>query len=452
MTNVEAFIQKVFGVDLAAKQLHFQNTTDRTLWYKVKHATRTMYVPGMNVLKINPMELDKFLGAVDSLLRLGVDSPMYDWDNLNLYEYSGEEVKRGLLQIINGYSNSLMAVDIETRDVSWDGNKLLAIGFAVSEDTCIALYDIPQSLYPMLERALNMPGATYAWHNGKFDCEHLWYSCGIKAHVDEDTMLKHYVQISEKKGTHGLKELGPIYLQAPQWDDELDDYKKKWCREHKIKLVDFKYDMIPTSILIPYMQRDCIATYRLLGVFDALKEPGTDWIYRQLIRASNTFRCIECNGATIDQEYLIKLGSELSMDLQEAINAVNESIAYFWNPVDYAKETGAKFKAEFSLKSPKQLKWLLSKATGMTLDSTDAATIDKLVEIAEKGVVQFPPQTIALLEGIKKSRKASKYLDTYVTGIQNVLCCDGKVRANYNLHGTETGRLSSSNPNCVGRY
>lgn len=448
MTNVEAFVQKVFGVDLAAKQLHFQNTTDRTLWYKVKHATRTMYVPGMNVLRINPLELDKFLGAVDSILNFDLDASVYDWDNLNLYEYHGEEeVKRGLLRILNEYSSSLMAVDIETRDVSWDGNKLLAIGFAVDDNTCLAFYDIPTALYPFLEKVLNMPGATYAWHNGKFDCEHLWYSCGIKAHVDEDTMLKHYVQISEKKGTHGLKELGPIYLQAPQWDDELDDYKKKWCREHKIKLADFKYDMIPTSILIPYMQRDCIATYRLLGVFDALKEPGTDWIYRQLIRASNTFRCIECNGATIDQDYLVQLGNELSMDLQEATNAVNESIAYFWNPVDYAKETGAKFKAEFSLKSPKQLKWLLSKATGMTLDSTDAATIDKLVEIAEEGVVQFPPQTIALLEGIKKSRKASKYLDTYVTGIQNVLCCDGKVRANYNLHGTETGRLSSSNPN-----
>lgn len=448
MTNVEAFVQKVFGVDLIEKQLHFQNTSDRTLWYKVKHATRTMFVPGMNVLKINPMELDRFLGAVDSLLQLGLDSPMYKWDNLNLYEYKGSmEVEAGLRMLMANYSSATLGVDIETRDVSWDGNKLLAIGFAVDDNTCLAFYDIPTELYSLLEKALNMPGATYAWHNGKFDCEHLWYTCRIKAHVDEDTMLKHYVQISEKKGTHGLKELGPIYLQAPQWDDELDAYKKKWCRDHKIKLADFKYDMIPTSILIPYMQRDCIATRRLLSVFEQLKEEGTDWIYRQLIRASNTFRCIECNGATVDLEHLNLLGKELTAELEDASKAVNESIAYFWNPVAYAQETGAKYKDEFSLKSPKQLKWLLSKATGMTLESTDAATIDKLVEIAEEGVVKFDPHTVTLLEGIKRSRKASKYLDTYVTGIQGVLCHDGKVRANYNLHGTETGRLSSSNPN-----
>lgn len=448
MTHVELFVQKIFGVDLTEKQLHFQNTSDRTLWYKVKHATRTMYVPGMNVLRINPMELDRFIGFVDSLLHFGIDSPMYRWDNLNLYEYHGEEeVEAGLRLLIGNYSHALMGVDIETRDVSWDNNKLLAIGFAVDDDTCLAFYDIPQHLYPLLEKALNMPGATYAWHNGKFDCEHLWYTCSIKAHVDEDTMLKHYVQISEKKGSHGLKELGPIYLQAPQWDDELDAYKKKWCRERKIKIADFKYDMIPTNILIPYMQRDCIATRRLLTVFEQLKEEGTDWIYRQLIRASNTFRCIECNGATVDQEHLAMLDKELSADLQAATEDVNESIAYFWNPVAYSKETGAKYKEEFSLKSPKQLKWLLSKATGMQLESTDAATIDKLVEIAEEGVVKFDQHTIKLLEGIKRSRKASKYLDTYVTGIRNVLCSDGKVRANYNLHGTETGRLSSSNPN-----
>ena len=448
MTNVELFVQKIFGVDLTEKQLHFQNTSDRTLWYKVKYATRTMYVPGMNVLRINPMELDRFIGYVDSVLHFGLDSPMYKWDNLNLYEYHGEEeVEAGLRLLIGNYSHALMGVDIETRDVSWDNNKLLAIGFAVDDNTCLAFYDIPQHLYPLLEQALNMPGATYVWHNGKFDCEHLWYTCRIKAHVDEDTMLKHYVQISEKKGSHGLKDLGPIYLQAPQWDDELDAYKKKWCREHKIKIADFKYDMIPTNILIPYMQRDCIATRRLLTVFEQLKEEGTDWIYRQLIKASNTFRCIECNGATVDQEHLATLDKELSADLQAATDDVNESIAYFWNPVAYSQETGAKYKEEFSLKSPKQLKWLLSKATGMQLESTDAATIDKLVEIAEEGVVKFDQHTIKLLEGIKRSRKASKYLDTYVIGIRNVLCSDGKVRANYNLHGTETGRLSSSNPN-----
>ena len=50
MTNVEAFANKVFNCDMAASGKHLQNTSDRTAWYKVNHNTRTMLVPGLNVL------------------------------------------------------------------------------------------------------------------------------------------------------------------------------------------------------------------------------------------------------------------------------------------------------------------------------------------------------------------------------------------------------------------
>ena len=448
MTQMDSFIQKVFKVNLVEKNITFKSTTDKTLWYKVRYADRTVFVPGMNVLKINPLELDRFTGAVQSVLTYGLRSPFFDWENLNLYEYcTPESIERGLNFIIEHCSNIRMAVDIETRDVSWDSNKLLAIGFAIDSDSCLAFYNIPRTLYPLLEKALMLPGATYTWHNGKFDTEHLWYTCKIKSRVDEDTMLKHFVQVSEKKGTHGLKDLGPIYLQAPQWDDELDAYKKRYCRENKVKLADFKYDMIPTKILIPYMQRDCIATYRLLDVFEELKEPGTDWIYRKLCEASNVFRCLEYNGAQVDLEHLSQLGAELRQDLAEAQALAEAGVKHFWNPVEYSQETGAKYNPDFSLKSPKQLKWLLSKATGIKLSSTDAATIDKLIEVAESGTIKFSDHAMQLIEGIKKSRVASKYLDTYVTGMQQVLNNDGRIRGTYNLHGTETGRLSASNPN-----
>lgn len=446
MTNVEAFVSKVFKVDLEKLNLHFKSTTDRTLWYKVQYSNHTMFTPGINVLRVNPMELDKFIGAVDSLIKLGINSPMYKWDNLHLQEFKGaDEVRDGLQKIISEYSNGLFGVDIETKDLSWDNNKLLAIGFAVSDNECLAFYDIPESLYGLLEEVLNLSGATYVWHNGKFDCEHLWYTCGIKARVDEDTLLKHFVQVSEKKGTHGLKDLGPIYLQAPQWDEELDRYKKKFCRDTGIKLADFKYDMIPTSILIPYMQKDCIATRRLLSVFDKLKEPDTDWIYKQLCKASNVFVQLELNGATVSYEQLDVLQRKFAEELIIANKKVLEGVRHFWNPAAYSAETGAKYVDTFNIKSPKQLKWLLSKATGMTLESTDAPTIDKLTELAENAAFSEPTKN--LLDGIKLSRVASKYLDTYVVGLRKATCRDGKVRGVYNLHGTETGRLSSSGPN-----
>ena len=108
-----------------------------------------------------------------------------------------------------------MACDIETRQIHWEDNRLLAIGFAVDENTCYAFYNVPEELYPMLERLLGQEKWEYIWHNGKFDCGRLKYLCNIDARVDHDTMLQHYAQINEKRGSHGLKMLGQLYLQSP---------------------------------------------------------------------------------------------------------------------------------------------------------------------------------------------------------------------------------------------
>lgn len=448
MTNVEAFANKVFSCNMGQQDKHLQNTSDRTVWYRVNHTQRTMYVPGLNVLRVNSMELEKFLAAVESFITYDIDSPLFDWTNLNLYDYSGESCEEGLLLLRNEMQEGqLVAADTETRYLKWDGNRLLSIGFATTDDTCHAFYDIPQHLYPLLQEVLRNPKPRFVWHNGKFDKNFLWYTCGIEARVDEDSMLKHYAQVSEKKGTHGLKYLGPLYLQAPQWDDELDAIKKKFCRDNKIKLADFTYDMIPPSVLIPYMQRDCIASRRLIPVFDQLKEEGTDEVYRTLIRATEAFSWLEVNGLAVNPQQLEKLDVEYTTQLEDANNLVEDAVSQLWNPVQYSKDTGAKYSEEFSLSSPKKLKWLLGKATGMVLESSDAATIEKLSDMVESGTLIVDDVAKELFKGIALSRKAGKYRDTYVYGMQNAMRKDGRVSGSYLLHGTETGRLSSQNPN-----
>lgn len=442
--KVEQLIENVFSVNCDELNLHFKNTKDKAVWYRFNHATRTMYMPGVDVLRVNQAEVSRALGAAETLLTLGPDAPEFNWTDLNLSWYHDEWLIISFLkQMANQEKELLVACDIETRDLSWDNNKLLSIGFATGPDTCVALSNIPQNLYPLLSKALTNPNVRYAWHNGKFDCTRLKYICGVDARVDEDTELKHYVQVSETKGTHKLKMLGPIYLQAPQWDDELEKFKKEWCRKHNITLKQFKYDMIPVDILIPYMQRDCLATYRLIDVLDRLKEPGTDWIYRKLIEATNVFVDLELQGVMLDQEHVKTIEKELRDELEDANKQVSTGVSYFWDPVQYARDTSAKFVEAFNINSPKQLNWLLSKAVGKQLASTDAATIAELTEDADA----YPQHTRDLLKGIARTRKASKYLDTYVVAMRKNMCKDGKVRGSYLLHGTETGRLSSKDPN-----
>ena len=93
-------------------------------------------------------------------------------------------------------------------------------------------------------------------------------------------------------------------MQSPAWDDELDKIKKQWCKVHKISVKEFTYDLIPIRVLIPYMQRDCIAAYRLLFLFRKLARPGSNFIYRKLIEASAVFKDIELAGFQIDLNYL----------------------------------------------------------------------------------------------------------------------------------------------------
>lgn len=432
---------------------------DQFSWFKIIRATNTLVIPPLNYVKSNMMVLDKTVEAITAFAHAADDAAEYDWENLNLYEASTpEDILQMVAQVRALTQGCLVACDIETRRVEWEDNKLLSIGFAVNYNTCYALRNIPvngasgeghnSEVWEALQGLLTDENISFIWHNGKFDCGRLKYLCNFDARIDEDTMIKHYCAINEKRGTHGLKDLGQLYLQAPAWDDELDRIKKDYCKQHKMRLGDFMYDDIPTSVLIPYMQRDCIATYRLHFVFEKLGRPEASFIYRKLIEASNVYMRMELAGVRLDVDYLEDLEYELETELKIATKHLDEVVAHIWDPSEYALKTKAKAKPgdSFNIKSPKQLKWMLEKVLGYPVPSTDAATIEMLVDEVES-VVITNPEAKDFLEAISSVRKNSKYMDTYVQGMRECMCKDLRIRGTFNLHGTETGRLSSSNPN-----
>ena len=441
---------------------NIKQTRDVMSWYKIVFSTKTLLVPPLNLLKINMRELERFAEAVKSFETADLESPIYKWElkDLELTEATGESIIEALKKIpdLARKHGSVIACDIETRRVEWEDNRLLALGLAYGPDHCLALWDIPikgssekhiEDVRLAIQEVLNQPDITYVWHNGKFDCGRLNYLADVDARIDEDTMLQHYVCINEKQGTHSLKDLGQLYLQAPAWDDELDNIKRSWCRSNKVPLKEFTYDSIPTSVLIPYMQRDCIATYRLNQKFKELARPGSDFIYQQLCRASNTYKDVELAGQRIDLEYLEDLEAELDVLVEKAQKRLDAVATKFWNPLLYAKATGAKATPTtvFSPKSPKQLKWMLCEVMGHPVPSTDATTMQTLVDELKYLGDKASEDAKEFIEAILDVRKYSKYLETYVLGIRNVLCGDSRVRCTFNLHGTETGRLSSSGPN-----
>lgn len=460
MVELEKLVRAICPDISEDKQV--KSSHDQFTWFKVIRSTNTLVVPPINYIKSNMMILDKTVEAITAFAHSELDDPEFDWEHLNLYSANTVvEILQVLKTVARDAEDGIIACDIETRRVEWEDNKLLSIGFAIDDNTCYAIYDIPirgarsssvashlDAVWNALEDLLGREDLTFIWHNGKFDCGRLKYLCNLDARVDEDTMLKHYCAINEKRGTHGLKDLGQLYLQAPAWDDELDRIKKEYCRSHGIRLSDFMYDDIPPEVLIPYMQRDCIATRRLYRVFNKLGRPEADFIYRKLIEASNVYMRVELAGVRLDVEYLEDLEYELEQELRVAQKNLDRVAARIWDPLRYASDTGAKVRPDtpFNIKSPKQLKWMLQTVLGYPVPSTNAATIDELLDEVEQGVITNP---IAkdFLGAIGSVRKNSKYMDTYVQGMREGMCRDYRIRGTFNLHGTETGRLSSSNPN-----
>lgn len=431
-----------FPSDRAVKSSH-----DESLWFTVPAGTKTLYVPPIKLLRTSMTHLNKFIESVSAFEHRNFSNEfLYSWDNLNTKTFRGDECLKGIREL---KGCKIVACDIETKDTTWEGNALLAIGIAVSEDTSYAFHDIPEKLYPAFDTFFSQDDVEFIWQNGKFDCGRLKYLCNINAHVSQDVMLMHYVGINETKGTHGLKDMGSIYLGAPKWEDELQKYKRTYCREHKIKISDFTYDMFPPEVLIPYLHYDCVATFRLYQVFKKLMRPDANFIYGKLIEASNAYMEVELNGMRIDTEYLEDLEYSMETQLDKATRALAEVASRVWDPVKYSKDTGAKSAkpdSKFNVKSPKQLKWMLETLVGYPLPSTDAATIEGLLNDVQKGIIT-DKNAVEFLNVIGDVRKLSKYMDTYIQGFRESLCKDMRIRGTFNLHGTETGRLSSSNPN-----
>lgn len=417
------------------------STMDRMKWWKIDVVGRKLFVPPLNAIRREWGLLDTFISACQGFANVDLDN-FPTWDETTFDWDEGDEEKA--LDLIsevafNGKLNIYVSSDIETKHVQFLGNKILAVGFCYNEDHAVIITNFSDKVKDAIQRLLNEKEIKWIYHNGKFDTRVLKYCENINARIDEDTILMHYVGINEKRGTHGLKDLGRLFCYAPGWEEDLDKYKRSICKQRGITLKEFSYDMFPKEMLIKYLHYDVIVTRRLFFVFKDIMRPNSEFIYHKLIEASNAYKEVECNGVLIDLDYLDDLSFELEQEIAQAGVHLNKEVARVWDPVDYMKESGAKtLPAAFNMKSSKQLLYLLNKVTGMGLENTRADTLEYLFEnVGDK----YP-----VISAIRDLRKLNKWMDTYVQGYQTLLAEDGRIHCDFKLHGTETGRLSSSDP------
>tara|TARA_R110000868_G_scaffold5466_12_gene32924 strand:- start:1365 stop:3599 length:2235 start_codon:yes stop_codon:yes gene_type:complete len=270
------------------------------------------------------------------------------------------------------------------------------------------------------------------FHNSKFDMAFLKYEYKFEFPDFEDTMLLHYC-LEEAVGTHGLKQLAMRFTDLGDYDRELDEYKKAFCRKAKIKLADFTYDLIPIEILGEYACRDGDGTAQLYNKFIPLiaKNEKFNTLYNNMLKpATIALMNLESNGGPISELSLQKLEHDYTIDIEECLDEIAMSAD--------VKRFETIHNKTFNPNSTKQLQELffdIVKLKPTKKTATGAWSVDKEV-LAE---LKHP-----LSDAILDLREKTKLLSTYVSSIRRNLDEDNRLRSGFNVQGTTSGRLSSS--------
>lgn len=174
---------------------------------------------------------------------------------------------------------------------------------------------------------------------------------------------------------------------------------------------------------INYSCERALAIYQLYEEGIAkIKEYKMESLYYDIELPLTDILCdMEETGIYCDKDVL----SEISQSMKEQMDALQKEIF----------EIAGK---EFNLNSPKQLGTILYDDLGLPTGkkrSTAADVLEKLNGIHP------------IIEKILSYRKIQKIYSTYAEGLQKYIQKDGKIHTIYNQCATQTGRLSSSEPN-----
>ena len=153
---------------------------------------------------------------------------------------------------------------------------------------------------------------------------------------------------------------------------------------------------------------------KLLDLFEKIEMP-----------LSKVLGDMEYNGVLIDQNELNKLGEEFKIKIE----LLEQSIY---------NDAGEKF----NISSPKQLGEILFDKLQLPHGKKNKSGYSTSIDVLNKLLGKHP-----IIEKIIEYRTINKLYTTYVEGLKNAICSDGKIHTIYTQTLTRTGRLSSIEPN-----
>ena len=387
------------------------------------------------MLAFKPEGKPDFERARDKILKIhsGETKPAITGDFLGIS--STEEAYKFLQEV---YANAQGVVCVDTETTALYPRDGYVLGVSISYKPKHGRYILTDCLDERCIELLQTIANTFdiVFHNLKFDFKMIRYHLGITFRPDHvhDTMVMHYVL--DENDSHGLKELALKYTDYGNYDAALDTFKKEYCRSHGILEENFSYDLIPFDIISEYAAIDTAVTYELFQKFWPIiqKNDKFSWVYKNLLIAGTVFLMnMEEVGIPIDRERM----ERANIYLDGAIERAKQEIFTF----DAIRQFEVNTCKIFNPNSVFHLREVLFDYVGLTPTGKKTATgaISTDAEVLEKLAEEHP-----LPGAILKVRQLGKIQNTYINKILPELNKDGRIRTNFNLIFTTSGRLSSS--------
>ena len=388
------------------------------------------------IIKFKPEAKKNFEEAIESITKyISGELKLEKLDEDKCYGIQTKEKCLEFLQRAIESPRDYVALDSETSSLyPRDGYML---GFSMSYEPDHGCYCDADIIDNEIEEKMQelFDKKRIVFHNAKFDLQWFEYHFNFKFPRFEDTMLMHYM-FDENPGTHGLKQLAMKHTPYGDYEKPLEDWGNEYRRKHGVLKAAFSYDLIPFDVMYPYAAMDAVVTYLLYEKMSSAlaKNKKLTWVYENiLIAGCNFLKQVESNGVPFDRVRL-ETAQEI---MQNDINVAIEKLYEFPEVRQFEKAKGDSFNPNSTV----QLRALLydyigliptGKKTGTGADSTDAEVLGEL------GRVHEVPKLI--LEIRQKVKIKSTYLDKIIPNLD----MDSRLRTGFNLHGTTSGRLSSS--------
>jgi len=384
-----------------------------------------------------------------------------------------KDVKTVKAYLNKALNQPLLTCDIEATGLKWFVDDLLTISFSVNDKVgfSIPLHKVYTDDWEELRQVVKQFVIDYKgeliFHNASYDVPFLVYHLfmndvtdtknmiyGVNQFNVGDTMIMAWLCLNNvDKPKLGLKHLA--YHKFGNWDDDIN----------QSKLITYPFEKVGT-----YNTIDTFATLEIYNkYYKQLVEEGLEDLYNNFYRPFlKGLMKMKMNGITLNKQGFEELKDKFETMYDELYNELMsfEQVQETETILKYIElsKRNARLKTKqltideinfkFNPKSSNQVRILLFQVMGLPEQEkskdtgqpkTDKDTINKLLAMLKEGSDEF--RIVQILQEIGEMKTVKS---TFVDGLleQGIEDSEGnfKIFGNFNINGTVSGRLSSSNP------